>query len=43
MNMIENLTIIKKKGISYLLKREEKKWKCAECGGIICCHNGDML
>ena len=40
MNMIENLTYIKEHGIQKFLMREEQKWKCPECGGVICCHNG---
>jgi len=40
MSMLENLGIIKEKGIGVLLAREEEKWKCPECGGIISCHNG---
>lgn len=40
MSMIENLQYIKKKGIKEFLVREEEKWKCPKCGGIICCHNG---
>jgi len=38
--MIENLEYIKKKGIKEFLAREKEKWKCPECGAIICCHNG---
>jgi hypothetical protein len=40
MSMIENLEYIRENGIKKLLAREEKKWKCPECGGVICCHNG---
>jgi hypothetical protein len=40
MSMIENLEYIKEHGIEKFLKKEEKKWKCPECGGVICCHNG---
>ena len=40
MSMIENLEIIKNEGIAVLLVREEEKWKCPECGGVISCHNG---
>lgn len=40
MSMIENLDFIKKQGIRKFLKKEEEKWKCPECGGVICCHNG---
>ena len=40
MSMIENLTFIKEKGMEKFLKKEEKKWKCPECGGVISCHGG---
>jgi hypothetical protein len=40
MSMIENLEFIKKNGIQKFLEKEEDKWKCPRCGGIISCHNG---
>ena len=40
MSMIENLEYIKEHGIDRFLKKEEEKWRCSECGGVICCHNG---
>ena len=40
MSVIENLKCIKENGIGLFLKKEEEKWKCAQCGGAICCHNG---
>ncbi len=40
MSMIENLEYIKKNGINEFIEKEKKKWKCPECGGVICCHNG---
>ena len=40
MSMIENLNIIKKNGIEKFLEKENKKWKCPDCGGTISCHNG---
>jgi len=40
MSMIENLQFIEKHGIVEFLKKEEEKWQCPQCGGIICCHNG---
>ena len=40
MSMIENLEYIKENGIKQFLEREEGKWKCPECGDVICCHNG---
>ena len=40
MSMIENLEYIKQNGIEKFLEKEEEKWRCPECGGVICCHNG---
>ncbi|MFC1953642.1 DUF3795 domain-containing protein [Chloroflexota bacterium] len=40
MSMIENLEYIKENGTRDFLKKEEGKWKCPECWGTICCHNG---
>ena len=40
MSMIENLEYIKEYGMEKLLTKEEEKWKCPECGGVISCHNG---
>jgi hypothetical protein len=40
MSMIENLEYIKKNGILQFLTREQEKWKCPQCGEVICCHNG---
>jgi len=40
MSMIENLEYLRDNGVQALLDREEEKWRCPECGGTICCHNG---
>ncbi|KYK23775.1 hypothetical protein AYK21_06390 [Thermoplasmatales archaeon SG8-52-2] len=40
MSMIENLEYIRDDGIDKFLKRQEEKYKCSECGGVICVHNG---
>jgi hypothetical protein len=40
MSMIENLETIKRDGVPMLLEIEAGKWRCPECGGTICCHNG---
>jgi hypothetical protein len=40
MSMIENLEYIEKNGILQFLTREQEKWKCPQCGEVICCHNG---
>jgi hypothetical protein len=39
MSMIENLASIQKDGISQFLKKEDERWKCPICGGVICVHN----
>ncbi|HED23846.1 MAG TPA: DUF3795 domain-containing protein, partial [Firmicutes bacterium] len=43
LSMIENLGFIKEYGLKVFLEREEEKWRCPECGGMICCHNGLCL
>ena len=40
MSMIENLKFLKENGIEKFLEKENKKWKCPNCGGTISCHNG---
>ena len=40
MSMIDNLIFIKEHGTGSFLEKEEAKWQCAKCGGMICCHNG---
>lgn len=43
MSMIENLEFTKEYGIERFLEKEESKWRCPECGEVICCHNGLCL
>jgi len=43
MSMIDNLENIKKRGIRNFLKEERERWKCRECGGMICVHRGFCL
>lgn len=43
MSMIENLKAIQEDGIDDFLSKEEMKWRCPECGNMICCHNGLCL
>jgi hypothetical protein len=43
MSMLENLEYIKKHGVEKFLEKEEEKWRCPCCGGVICCHNGLCL
>ncbi len=40
MSMLENLEFIRDHGIEAFLKKEEEKWRCPDCSGTICCHNG---
>ena len=40
MSMIENLKFIDEQGMAKFLNNEQEKWRCPECGGVICCHNG---
>jgi len=43
MSMIDNLVSIKKDGMENFLENQTEKWRCPECGGTICCHNGLCL
>jgi hypothetical protein len=40
MSMIENLRYIQTNGIKQFLEKEQERWKCPTCGGVICVHNG---
>ena len=40
MSMIENLEFIKGNGLSAFVERENERWRCQKCGGIICVHRG---
>ncbi len=40
MSMVENLEYIRENGMEAFLEKEEEKWRCPECGAVICCHNG---
>jgi hypothetical protein len=39
-SFIENLKIIREKGLDAFLEREREQWKCPNCGDVICIHNG---
>jgi hypothetical protein len=43
MSMIENLNYIKNQEINAFLEREAARWRCPDCGGVICCHHGLCL
>jgi len=38
--MIENLNFIKTEGMEKFLEKQDRLWKCQDCGALICCHNG---
>ncbi len=40
MSMVENLEMLKGSGIQKLLQSQAERWRCPECGDVICCHNG---
>jgi hypothetical protein len=39
-SFIENLTFVKQHSLAAFIERENAKWRCAQCGGVLCCHNG---
>ncbi len=41
MSMIENLEYIKNLGINKFIENEKERWKCSECGNIICIHHNE--
>jgi len=41
--MIDNLNRIKKVGIRQFIRDEKVKWRCPECGEMICVHKPDCL
>ena len=43
LSMIQNLNTIRDFGMDYFLETEINKWKCPDCGELICCHNGLCL
>jgi len=40
MSMVENLQEIRRRGIEAFLERQQAKYRCARCGGVVCVHNG---
>jgi hypothetical protein len=43
MSMIENLGNIKSLGISNFVESERIRWKCPECGELLCVHKASCL
>ena len=40
MSMIENLEFINRNGLSAFVEKENERWRCLKCGGVICVHRG---
>jgi len=38
MSMLENLANIKIHGLEIFVEMEHERWKCEQCGGVICVH-----
>ncbi len=39
MSMVENLKLLKEKGMDELLKNQSEKFTCPSCGDVICVHD----
>jgi len=42
-SMIDNLRYIKENGMEKFLQKQEEKYKCPKCGGIICVHKERVI
>lgn len=40
MSMIENLRELKAKGIDNFLENQQEKYRCPNCGDVVCVHDG---
>lgn len=43
MSMIENLKLIKAKGMAEFLKNQAEKYTCPNCGDVVCVHDSKCL
>ena len=43
MSMIENLENIRLLGLEAFIAREQERWKCPGCGGLICVHRKSCI
>ncbi len=43
MSMLDNLEYIKENGLKEFVEKENSKWKCSTCNGLICVHRGYCL
>lgn len=40
MSVIENLEYIKENSLTAFVEKENERWRCSKCGGVICVHRG---
>jgi hypothetical protein len=40
MSMVENLKLLKAKGMDGFLKSQAEKHRCPSCGDVVCVHDG---
>ena len=38
MSMLENLEFIRAHGLSDFVEKENERWRCRKCGGVVCVH-----
>lgn len=43
MSMFENLFFIQEKGIRAFVRNEKERWKCPQCGEILCVHRDECV
>lgn len=43
MSMLKNLEYIETLGIRHFVKNENSRWKCPECGELVCVHRSECL
>ena len=43
MSMLENLASIREVGLARFVALERERWRCSECGGVVCVHREHCL
>lgn len=43
MSMIDNLECIGRFGIRQFIRAEKERWRCPQCGGLLCVHTSQCL
>jgi hypothetical protein len=43
MSMLQNLESIRQIGLRSFVEKEKDRWRCGQCGGVICVHRGYCL